>query len=722
MADRETQESSNASLKLLEMVDTVKSYYPNILTRTYVVPPVHFNRVPYEAVTVPGTNQSALVQLCHVNPKGVIQADFAQQHVLFNLQELGQTRSEVMFVVSELNFKHYLNKKVHQSTTKTLPKPATLPDTARDHGVQGDFDILVIHRHHGILVGEMKSVGWNEASVSDKKVTKVLFKAMEQLDKCEVHARHMVSDVAPGLTVRKALILPYVSGDQLRKVLESNEELQQAVCRTLDAPSVTEAVQLCCCSDHLSDPAAFWEVTGHVMSRLTSWWRHRMACVVDPQLTDQLYLVIVARFVGPATTVSIHWSVSSCFNAKQKVEVRTEGEAVAELSRRLEPLVLTPQQIGLMAKNPALVCLTGPPGTGKTVMMELQGLRWLLEGRDVHVLTTARASTAISIGIAHQLNVMLNQHPHPAHTSGTVCRHQYDFTKAEDVARAVTELSACARDGQLYILMDEANFTVSTAEGQRNRRLLKELADRFPGLHLWAARIGHRDVPSDLVRVELTLPLRSAPVIQRLVQLAREELTHFSQYSNNGVPSPGDGLSVIRLSHHGDAHTGRWPVDCELCGHNVAAELRRLRVGATERMMITSPAPLRYGDVFVLTRSVDLHDHSYNRHGWLRTASHFVLGLRAERLPVCVLGRPDVRHSWERWERDVADVAVGKTDSVTVAYWEHVQGLERPLVVLLPGRRGGRDEGTSEERIVAEDRLMAVSRARSQLIVVEVPR
>ena len=41
--------------------DFITSLYPDALRRTYCVPPMHFNRVPYVRDTVPGTRQSALV-------------------------------------------------------------------------------------------------------------------------------------------------------------------------------------------------------------------------------------------------------------------------------------------------------------------------------------------------------------------------------------------------------------------------------------------------------------------------------------------------------------------------------------------------------------------------------------------------------------------------------------------------------------------------------------
>ena len=46
------------------------------------------------------------------------------------------------------------------------------------------------------------------------------------------------------------------------------------------------------------------------------------------------------------------------------MEVRTAGDAVAELGRALAWLVLTSQQCDIMQRSPRLVMLTGPPGTG----------------------------------------------------------------------------------------------------------------------------------------------------------------------------------------------------------------------------------------------------------------------------------------------------------------------------------------------------------------------
>ena len=110
---------------------------------------------------------------------------------------------------------------------------------------------------------------------------------------------------------------------------------------------------------------------------------------------------------------------------------------------------------------------------------------------------------------------------------------------------------------------------------------MSELTGRVQNLHLWAAGLYHYDRPPALQEEVLTTALRSAPAVLRVVGSAvgiRSGSVH--RYSDSGLPAPGDGPSVIRLIHHGNAHTGRHPTDCEQCGHQIADELRHLGVGS----------------------------------------------------------------------------------------------------------------------------------------------
>ena len=109
---------------------------------------------------------------------------------------------------------------------------------------------------------------------------------------------------------------------------------------------------------------------------------------------------------------------------------------------------------------------------------------------------------------------------------------------------------------------------------------MRKLTGRVQNLHLWAASVYHDDKPPALQEEVLTTPLRSAPVVLREVEQTVAMQSGFVHlYSDSSLPAPGDGPSVVRLTHHGNAHTGRHPTDCEQCGEDVAAELHRLGVG-----------------------------------------------------------------------------------------------------------------------------------------------
>ena len=88
---------------------------------------------------------------------------------------------------------------------------------------------------------------------------------------------------------------------------------------------------------------------------------------------------------------------------------------------------------------------------GKTVMLLLQGLRWLQSGNDVHVVAWQREARAASVMLAHQLrlaNAALNTSPN----AGSVVAVFLD-----------TDVQAMAFAQQLqgtkpFVLIDEADF------------------------------------------------------------------------------------------------------------------------------------------------------------------------------------------------------------------------------------------------------------------------
>ena len=156
---------------------------------------------------------------------------------------------------------------------------------------------------------------------------------------------------------------------------------------------------------------------------------------------------------------------------------------------------------------------------------------------------------------------------------------------------------------------------------------------------------------------------------------------------------------------------------------------------------------LQYRDVMVIAADgSELKDDVTNHAGRVTSpASGFVRGLRDAGMPVCVLegsgrvggsgsgsgmtsdsgsdsGRVGGSGSGSGrvvdragWERRVADVALSRTDRVTVSGWGCVQGLERRVVVCLT------DWGRGNWDVDAYFALPAASRCTTQLIVVHRP-
>ena len=100
-------------------------------------------------------------------------------------------------------------------------------------------------------------------------------------------------------------------------------------------------------------------------------------------------------------------------------------------------------------------------------------------------------------------------------------------------------------------------------------------------LYLWCAGVVHTNRPPELQEEVVTTPLRSAPSVTREV---RERLDEWSgevhDYSDSGLPPPGDWHNPKELLHRGHGHRSEHPVDCDQCGREVAAQLRELGVGA----------------------------------------------------------------------------------------------------------------------------------------------
>ncbi|XP_025082947.1 uncharacterized protein LOC112557357 isoform X2 [Pomacea canaliculata] len=513
----------------------VEDAWPDLDSGPHFLPPVYFNRVPTSSSQVAGqnirvfcqpfgqagraghpgsshpefvrgpTHQPTLVSDCQTRD------DSATQRVFFCLKTLYTTNNEVLVGLTNLQFEQYLSDPWYTLAAAELPVPSRASEILPNVRSRGDFDVLLIHRHYGLVVCEVKALGDNVQELEmcqqefERHLKERLLRAVSQLDKAEAMLSYLVSDIALGLRVSKTIALPNISACQMSKVISSDTELTQELSRCLKASDPTDIVDLCLCADRLSDPSAPWDVRSETLTELGKWWQR---CVThegeDSHMTSDVYKTLVARFCGPPTTVT----VPSIFPAR--LCVKTLHQAVSWTGECHACLTLFPEQAHLLNAAPPRVFLTGPPGTGKTVVLQLMATQWLQCGNDVYVVSTWRRSRAACIMLHHLLQQTLEAQP--STIRGQVHLLLYDLDTEENVRRAVDDLSE--RSTSLYVIADEAGPDERSA---RFQTFCEKLQTRVSGLHLWAASCRHGIAPEGLEVKAFTRPLRSPPVVAREV-------------------------------------------------------------------------------------------------------------------------------------------------------------------------------------------------------------
>ena len=110
---------------------------------------------------------------------------------------------------------------------------------------------------------------------------------------------------------------------------------------------------------------------------------------------------------------------------------------MSETGYRFGKFVLTEEQVSVLENEQPLMFLVGPPGTGKTVMLLLRALDWLMCGMHVDVVCAWKGSLAVSRYIVDQCKNRTE-----AETHHHIQLHTFDLHQAseEQIEDAVIEL------------------------------------------------------------------------------------------------------------------------------------------------------------------------------------------------------------------------------------------------------------------------------------------
>ncbi|XP_025112901.1 uncharacterized protein LOC112575337 isoform X2 [Pomacea canaliculata] len=300
----------------------VEAAFPDLDSRAYFLPPVYVNRVPMtrqaaagqevlvltsapgqagQSNQVPTSSSSAAHPFIPQPPRlqdSDVRDDAAMHRMFVCLQKMFEENSDVMVGLTQLQFGQYLGEPCYAAAATHLPRPSNLPPSLPNNWKQGDFDVLLIHRQHGLVVCEVKAVGDNIQSVNmsqqdvDNNIRQKLSNAVSQLDKAEAMLSHLVSDIAPGLPVTKVIAFPNLTARQLQQAISGDSLLIQNWVRTTDPSNIPG---LCLCCDQLSDPKTPCDVSSHMLRELGHWWQRRVAGAGPvSHTTPELYKTLVA--------------------------------------------------------------------------------------------------------------------------------------------------------------------------------------------------------------------------------------------------------------------------------------------------------------------------------------------------------------------------------------------------------------------------------------------
>ncbi|XP_025114207.1 uncharacterized protein LOC112576146 isoform X2 [Pomacea canaliculata] len=666
-------------------IQWVQETFPDFHSGPCFLPPLYFSRVPTTrhsfaghplSVLWPASDQAGQPDQSVKIPRTVpqppkvqdsdVKDDEAMNRVLTSLKNMFQQKKEILVLMSNLHFKDYL---AERSSTANRDQPY-IPRKKRE------IDMLLIHRDYGFFVFEVKAVGDKvfKLNKSTKDAIKLrLVKAVEQLNCATDNLKDASCDIAPNIRVRKTIILPNLTASQVQATILGDQELLKCLCECLETESSSpeDIASLCLCSDQLSD-----------QKNLEEWWKRSVAGAgTDNQMTHLGYTVLTARFCGPATTVTVPCTSSP------RVSVKTLGQAVKCTGVCYSEIGLFPEQTNLLSTRPPRLFVTGPPGTGKTVVLLLMATEWLHRREKVYIVSTWKKSLPVCIMLKHHLS-------HYTVVEDQLNLLLYDFEKKE-MSKAVNELSQLAKGGILYVIADEAGPDKSGKEGGF-KTFCKMLLKKVPQIHLWAASCYNRHVPNGWEEQGFNRPLRSPPVVRREVEKDRAFTRDRSvkEYGDRGVPDFTDGPAVKRISHKN--HSYRPAINCVECGDMLVSFLQKdLRVGVPVLTKSEEAASydLMWRDVLVVYKTT------------VSDKLGIVKAMRKAKIPLRL-----VMDDME----GITDMATAKDDVVWVTHDDLIRGLERKVVVCVEVF----DKWSKKAKFAGYKRLHSQSRCTGQLVIV----
>ncbi|XP_025112580.1 uncharacterized protein LOC112575160 isoform X1 [Pomacea canaliculata] len=548
----------------------IQAMFPKILDTFYFVPPVYFNKTSFNTQLVAG---QAVYVPDPADPYDV-RHDQAMQHVLNCLHHMAKQYQENMFVLTQFKYDDYLNNIGNEFRKHRLPVPAGF--TKENQNIQC-FDLMVVHRQYGVLVGVVKAVGENVSESLNDLIVNEVTEAVHELKKGADMIKHLMSDQEQFPTVRQILILPNMARTTLKRALDNHPGLVEVMRECLGTNAVRDPTELCLCAEDVADEQSLQDP--RILSGVTSRLRHSLLLADSTTkdnvpMTDELYLRVLSRFCGPATQSALEGQCQSISLPKTRIE------AISTTGDLYQRVMLYPEMLALLTEEKLF--LVGPPNTGKTRLLTLAGKTWRARGHDLYVVSGPSGSRDSAVWtFLNQSTQNVEGAQADIAAPGSVLKINCNFNKKKEMEDTLKHLIKKRGENVLCVLADDAD-----SMGTHFRQFCKDLSSQCPGLPLWITSSSQKNVPEGWKVETFTRAINCPPAVVR--EAARAGANFVVPSCRDQTPfclSPTDGPEVEYIYHRkGRALTIH---NCTECGQMVADFLLKNFISRKDTSMAT---------------------------------------------------------------------------------------------------------------------------------------
>ncbi|XP_025113877.1 uncharacterized protein LOC112575941 isoform X3 [Pomacea canaliculata] len=566
----------------------IQAMFPKILDTFYFVPPVYFNKTSFNTQVVAG---QAVYVPDRADPYDV-RHDQAMQHVLNCLHHMAKQYQENMFVLTQFKYDDYLNNIGNEFRKHRLPVPAGF--TKENQNIKC-FDLMVVHRQYGVLVGVVKAVGENVSESLNDLIVNEVTEAVQELKKGADMIKHLMSDQEQFPTVRQILILPNMARTTLKRALDNHPGLVEVMRECLGTNAVGDPTELCLCAEDVADEQSLQDP--RIRSGVTS--RIHQLLAASTTKDDELYLRVLSRFCGPATQSALEGQCQSICLPKTRIE------AISTTGDLYQRVILYQEMLALLAEEKLF--LVGPPNTGKTRLLTLAGETWRARGHDLYVVSGPSGSRdSVVWTFLNQSTQNVEGAQADIASSSSVFKINCNFNKKKEMQETLKHLIKKRGEKALCVLVDDADSI-----GTHFRQFCNDLSSQCPGLPLWITSSSQKDVPEGWKVETFTRAINCPPAIVR--EAARAGANYVVPSCRDQTPfclSPTDGPEVEYIYHK--KRPGPKFHDCTECGQMVADFLLKKFIIKKEKSVPTDEETMSAATPFIsgeeesvtLTRSV----------------------------------------------------------------------------------------------------------------------